>query len=169
MKTDWSERVGVCKERFTTQQMEHIRDEIQPHIEQPVLEVGCGTMEMKDRFDEYVGMDFTPEFEPDVIGDAQSIPFDQNTFSTVMTKNVLQHVEYWQLAVSQCFEVARDRVVFTERIHEGSTYVISEEPVLRRRFDPDHLMDVMESYSLKVIRYDCGTDERLGIFVGLVQ
>ena len=163
--TPWSDRVDVCRKQFASDRNDKIREQIACLVtELPVMEVGCGTQRLR-RFvgGAYVGVDFTPEFDPDIVADAQELPMPDNDVPVVVTKNVLQHVPDWEAAVSECHRVARERVIHAERTHDGTTTIVADEPVLRRRFNPDEFAAAMHG---TVTRYPCEADDRLTIFVG---
>jgi len=125
-----------------------------------VLEVGAGTQELKKHLDcDYVSCDFEPGFRPDVVGDAHYLPFRNNAFDTVVTKNVLQHVSGWRKALREILRVG-ENVLLAERVWNEPTRVISETPVLRRRFNPQDLLDEIGDAEFKISE----ADDRLGLF-----
>jgi ubiquinone/menaquinone biosynthesis C-methylase UbiE len=169
MKTQWSDRIEECEEQFSTERNDEIRVQIQDLvIHLPVLEVGCGTQELK-RFipdGEYIGLDLTPEFEPDIVGDAQDLPLPDDRYPTVVTKNVLQHVPDWKEAISECARVSRMRTIHVERTHESPTDVTHKEPVLRRRFYPADFLETMKEEYDSAHMGPCYADGRLTVFRG---
>jgi len=133
-----------------------------------VLEVGCGTQELRKYLDcDYVGMDFEPRFNPCVVGDAHNLPFKDDAFDTVVTKNVLQHCESWEGALSEIMRVARKRIVLAERTWEKPTEVlfVDESGVIRRRFNRVDLIEILREWgeaSFKLSR----ADNRVGLYLG---
>lgn len=59
-----------------------------------VLEVGAGHYEHRGLFprQELVTFDADPEQEPDVVGDAHALPFDDGSFGAALAISVLEHV-----------------------------------------------------------------------------
>lgn len=172
--TPWSGRVDECREQFSSERNEAIRQEIVEHVEStPVVDVGCGTGELKEHIGgEYIGVDLTPEFDPDIVGDATDLPFGDNHVPTVVVKNTLQHIPDWRAAVAECCRVAADRVVVVERTHELPTEIVAEEPCLRRRFQPVDLVTAVGDYTRPTgtaTLHDCETDDRLSIVVGNIR
>jgi SAM-dependent methyltransferase len=63
--------------------------------EPSVLDVGCGEKPYADLFDNchYVGLNYgTDAASPDVVGDAQSLPFADCSFDIVFSTQVIEHV-----------------------------------------------------------------------------
>jgi len=170
LKTPWSNRIPECRKRFSSARNEKIRQEMVNLMDNPdsVLEVGCGTQESRRHLNcNYVGLDFEPRFEPDVIGDAHDLPFGDNAFGTVVTKNCLQHCRGWKRALSEIMRVAEKRIVLAERTHNGPTRVVfaNRNGMVRRRFNKGDLIKALEGWgeaSFKLSK----TDNRVGIYLG---
>jgi len=133
-----------------------------------VLEVGCGTQELRKHLDcDYVGLDFEPRFEPNVVADARNLPFGDNAFDVVATKNCLQHCRGWRRALSEIMRVAEKRIVLAERTWEKPTRIVlvNENGVIRRRFNRADLMEILKEWgeaSFKSSR----ADNRVGLYLG---
>jgi len=126
-----------------------------------VLEVGCGTQELKKHLDcNYIGLDFEPGFEPDIVADARNLPFKDNAFDTVATKNLLQHLPFYEKAISEIIRVASKDIVLAERVWNRPTRIVSKTPMLRRRFNPRDLLDELGDAEFKISE----SDGRLGLF-----
>lgn len=68
-----------------------------PKLEGRLIDVGCGLQPYRNllgpRVSEYVGVDRPgPLCHPDVEGDALALPFDDETFDSLMSTQVLEHV-----------------------------------------------------------------------------
>lgn len=167
MTTEWSNRTSECAERFSTQRNARLREELVEQVDRtPVLEVGCGTQYLADHIDgEYLGMDITQEFGPDVVGDGRWLPFKTDATPTVVTKNAIQHIDMWKSAIRECHRVASSRVVFMERTTGSDTHRTSHSrlDIYKWRFNPDDFMDALPG---SVTHMGSGVDYRLSIFVG---
>jgi len=133
-----------------------------------VLEVGCGTQELRKHLDcDYVGLDFEPGFEPDVIADARNLPFRDDAFDTAVTKNVLQHLPSYRRALSEMMRVARKQIVLAERTWEKPTKVVSvnESGVIQRRFNKEDLMSALKGWGEASFK-SSGADNRVGLYLG---
>jgi len=135
-------------------------------VEGPVLEVGAGTKELKKHIGDrrYIAVDFTPEFEPDILANAENLPFSDDSFENVCTKNALQHVERWEKALSEITRVASRRIVLAERVHDAPTKIIlvNENGVIRRRFNASDLIRPLREFG--EIKFNLSkADDRVGI------
>jgi SAM-dependent methyltransferase len=76
-----------------------------------VLDVGCGMQPYRAWMDpsvRYTGLDREgPRSRPDVIGTADALPFDRDTFDAVLSTQVLEHVPDPALALRECARVTR--------------------------------------------------------------
>jgi len=167
LKTPWSDRIEDCREQFSSQRNEKIRQEIVEKLgDGAVLEIGCGTQELEKHLGNrrYVGVDLTPEFKPHVLADAHHLPFRDNSFSNVCTKNCLQHTEDYQQALREVVRVARDTVVLAERVHDAPTKVVfvNENGVIRRRFNASDLIRPLREFG--GVKFNLSeADDRVGI------
>jgi len=132
-----------------------------------VLEVGCGTMKLRKLLDcDYIGLDFEPRFKPDVVADAHYLPFRDNTFDMVVTKNCLQHLSSYQKALSEIMRVVSKRIVLAERTWEKPTKVfVDENGVIRRRFNKADLMDALKNWGEVSFKLS-EADSRVGLYLG---
>jgi len=133
-----------------------------------VLEVGCGTMELKKHLDcNHVGLDFEPRFGPNVIGDAHNLPFKDDAFDAVATKNCLQHCRGWKRVLSEIMRVAEKRIVLAERTWEKPTRIVlvDENGVIRRRFNKADLMEILKEWG-KASFKSSRADNRVGLYLG---
>jgi len=165
-KTPWSRRVSQCKQQFGDRRNEEIRKEMVEHlVDGAVLEVGAGTKELKKHLScDYVGLDFTPEFDPDVLGNAENLPFSDDSFENVCTKNCLQHVEDWKRALNEIVRVASRRIVLAERVHNAPTKIVlvNENDVIRRRFNASDLICPLREFG--EVKFNLSkADDRVGI------
>lgn len=166
MKTPWSNRVDECRALFAREREQKIRQEIVEKLTDGlVLEVGCGTKELKKhlRNHEYIGLDLTREFKPTIQADAHMLPFRSSSIPNVCTKNVLQHLSDYRKALAEIIRVSSDTVVLAERIHNQPTRIIHVKPVLRRRFNPADLTKLLKKHG-KVEFNISRNDRRIGIF-----
>lgn len=77
-----------------------------------LLDVGCGRKPYKDTYfsgaTSYVGLDFaTPTNQPDVVGSALDIPFEDGCFDTVVSTEVLEHVPDPLRALREMFRITK--------------------------------------------------------------
>jgi SAM-dependent methyltransferase len=76
-----------------------------------VLDVGCGRKPYRDiiepKCDQYIGMDIEKKDTVDVVGDAQKLPFDDQSFDVVVAFQLMEHLPEPNQFLSECYRVAR--------------------------------------------------------------
>jgi len=77
-----------------------------------LLDVGCGRKPYRDTYfagaESYVGVDFaTPNSQPDVVGSALDLPFEDRRFDTVVSTELLEHVPDPLRALSEMHRVLK--------------------------------------------------------------
>jgi len=167
LRTPWSNRIESCRKQFSSKRNQKIRQEIVEKLgDGAVLEIGCGTQELEKHLGNrrYVGVDLTPEFEPDVLANAENLPFPDDSFENICTKNCLQHVDGWERALNEIIRVASGRIVLAERVHDALTKIIlvDKNGVIRRRFNPGDLIRPLREFG--EVKFDLSkADERVGL------
>jgi len=163
VSTPWTGRTDELMDRFSGSQHEDVRREMASMMDSPkkVLNVGCGPNYLKKHLDcECVGLDFEAEWpDADIIADARNIPFPKNSFHYCTTKTVLQHIPNWRKALREILRVG-ENVLLAERVWNRKTEIVYREPVLRRRFNPQDLLDEIGDAEFKISE----ADGRLGLF-----
>jgi len=132
------------------------------HREWKLLDAGCGTGLLFQYLplmfqNNYYGIDYTPEmielchtkypeikdrFKQANIIYADQIPKKANI---IITQNVIQHNDLWQIAMMNLINRAKDVVIFCERTHDEHTVKVSDDPP-RWRFNIDDFKDAMEFF-----------------------
>jgi len=167
-KTSWSKEGKVeYLDRIWTQpeeipeyrrmMIEEITKILNNHRTFTLLDAGCGTgllyHYLPEMFKEnYVGIDFTPEmveycrekypygkFENVDIKYSKLVPYAD----IIVTQNVIQHNDYWQIVLANLINKARYAVIFCERTHDEHTVKVGEDPT-RWRFNYEDFKDLME-------------------------
>lgn len=105
------------------------------------LEIGGGIGQFKSRFPEVIATDIQSAPWLDVVTDAQSLPFPDNSISNIVMVDVLHHIEFPVLFLREAARVLRPggRCIMVEpAITWGSSLfyrLVHQEPV-RMRADP---------------------------------
>jgi ubiquinone/menaquinone biosynthesis C-methylase UbiE len=112
--------------------------------EDRILDVGaCDSVMWAEQGFNVTSMDIERDpsrgINPDVVGDAQAIPFPDKTFDVVVMAEVLEHLDNPMKAVEEAIRVAKRAVVITvplEKIWPSSLYPGSN-PAHKRYWTPD--------------------------------
>lgn len=76
-----------------------------------VLDLGSlninGTLRQLFNNCEYVGVDIAPGKDVDVISKAHEAPFEESSFDTVISAEMLEHDEYWELSLAKMYDVLK--------------------------------------------------------------
>ena len=86
-------------------------------------------------------------------------PYPKNSFHYCTTKTVLQHIPNWRKALREILRVG-ENLLLAERVWNRETEIVYREPVLRRRFNPQDLLDEIGDAEFKISE----ADDRLGLF-----
>ena len=83
-----------------------------------VLDIGCSEQKLKKYLPSscnYIGLDYPDTADalyktrPSIYGDAQQLPFTNNTFDTISFLEVLEHLPNPQAAVKECYRVLKPK------------------------------------------------------------
>jgi SAM-dependent methyltransferase len=121
-----------------------------------LLDCGCGNRPYGPWYaplvKESVGLDAAPSEHIDVIGFADSLPFAQSSFDTVLCTEVLEHVTDAERAAAELFRVAKPggHVLVTVPY----LYPTHEAPYDNRRFTHFGLQSLLERAGFDVVSVD---------------
>ena len=100
---------------YIYQPMSHLLKEtlegFSPYFKGKVLDVGSGGFDRSSEFfgdvTEHIRMDISEEIKPDFIGSIYEIPFDGDTFDTVLCTQVFEHLAFPHKAAPELFRVLK--------------------------------------------------------------
>lgn len=86
-----------------------IKDKLDKMIScRKVYDIGGGSKSRhRHLFKEYIVVDVNPEHKPDVVGDIQNLPFEDNSIGGILCFSVLEHVENPILAAKELYRVLK--------------------------------------------------------------
>lgn len=63
-------------------------------VEGPTLEIGCGSGNFKEYYQDAISMDIAHIPWLDIVADGQCLPFRENSFSNIVMIDLIHHIEY---------------------------------------------------------------------------
>lgn len=122
-----------------------------------VLEIGGGRRERYTK--NSITLDMRSNFEPDILASGYNLPFKNNVFDTIVSMEVLEHLEKPQSFANEIYRVLKPNGVFfltTRFIHEihGEDYFRYTKLSLETLFKKFRVVNVEEQgSSLSVLSY----------------
>lgn len=132
--------------------------EIAEYIHGQVLDVGCGNSEIKKFISEncnYIGLDYyytSVEWyksEPDLYGDAQSLPLKSESIETVVLLDVLEHLPGTEECLSEIHRVLTEKGLLILQV--PYVYPVHDAPLDFYRWTRFGLNRLLEKYRFKVV------------------
>lgn len=120
-----------------------------------ILDVGCGFKPwkqiLKENF-EYIGLDPDPSCNPDIVGNAEDLPFPSDYFDGLIYSEVLEHVIDLSKSISEMKRIAKNNAlvfisvpfVFPEH---GNDYRRITRDYFKKEFRKDEILYFNESNS----------------------
>jgi len=188
MKTPWSRNIYRLDKMWRKPGCRFYRKTIRDKIvelmkpNEKLLDVGCGSGILYEYLPpeirrNYIGVDFTPEFielckkrYPEgnwKIEDVRNLSFPDNSFYLVNSTTVLQHILEWKDAAKEFVRVSKKYVISTCRTHNMRTQIVAKKPVLRRRFNPQDIINFYSQYGNVTWQWVRNTDGKklLGMYI----
>jgi len=113
-----------------------------------ILDIGAGEYSRyKDffDFDEYIKMDVSEGDNVDVIGNVESIPFEDSTFDAVICTQVFEHLKHPQISAKEVF-----------RVLKSGGYLLVTIPQMNELHEEPNDFFRYTNYGLKVVFEDVG-------------
>jgi SAM-dependent methyltransferase len=110
---------------FTEEVLRRYLAKAAPYLTGRLLDVGCGRKRYKDLFQctDYIGLESMTNFTPDVVGDVRILPFATGSIDSVLSNQVLEHVDDTMAAMAELSRVLKPggylciTVPFIGRLH----------------------------------------------------
>lgn len=125
-------------------------EEASRYVKGKLLDVGCGDKPyysiLAPKVIEYLGLDLD---KGDIIGSATKIPFKTETFDTVLSTQVIEHLEQPELMISEVYRVLKKNGHFI--LTAPLLWCLHEEPNDFFRFTKYSLKKILEKKGFKII------------------
>jgi len=115
-----------------------------------VLDVGSAGGRNKEYFPNSLTVDLFPDNKPDVVADAHDLPFPNTSYSTIVCKEVLEHVKRPQVVIDQFHRILTPggKLILSTRF----MFPIHEAPHDGYRFTKYALLDLFKDWNdVKII------------------
>ncbi len=71
----------------------------------PILDIGAGSTDYKDIFPNRTTLDIDPARKPDIVGDAEKLPFKDASWDAIICSEVFEHLPHPEKVVSELWRV----------------------------------------------------------------
>lgn len=115
-----------------------VRDHIVEANHKSLLDVACGPAIDFESYEgkiNYTGLDMTPEFlekapkgMTKVVGSIEKIPLKDNYADVVVARAILEHLNYYEIAIDECIRCATKEVVVVFYKKPGEEDVLTQMP-----------------------------------------
>lgn len=125
------------------------------------LDIGCADSPYSSHFSNRVGFDILPGRGVDVVGDAHSLPFEDNKFDQIVCTEVLEHMHTPQQGISEMHRVLKGggKIVLTTRF----IFPLHDTPGDYFRFTKYGLKHLFKGWKSVEIHEEVNTTETLGV------
>lgn len=136
------------------------------YIKGSILDIGAGKSDRYSDFFEktkYTRLDNNPDFNPDIIADAQAIPLEDESFDSIVSTQTLEHLPEPQKAIKEFYRLLKKdgyaliTVPFFNEIHD--------EPYDYWRFTKFSLEKIFKEAGFKIVELE----QTGGFFAVLAQ
>lgn len=123
-----------------------------PYIRGAVLDIGCGEKKYADLFkiERYISVELAVKFRPDIIANGEALPFSSETFDSILSTQVLEHVRDLDKFMLEVIRVLKQggyfviTVPFIGRLHNiPNDYLRFSEFGIRNIFNKYGLSSIM--------------------------
>jgi len=96
------------------------------------LNIGSG----KKTSPQTINLDISPKFCPDIVADLNhSLPFSNNTFSSITGTHVLEHVDDLIFTLNELYRIAQPNAILNFEVPHQDSLMASADPTHKRHFN----------------------------------
>jgi ubiquinone/menaquinone biosynthesis C-methylase UbiE len=119
-----------------------------------VLDIGAGGDDHRTHFPNRVTLDIDPSRHPDIVGDAQALPFPDESFDGVLCSEVFEHIPDPRKAVAEMYRVLKSDgvLILTTRF----AFPVHDAPGDYWRFTPYALRMLFAQWDILEIEAETG-------------
>jgi len=146
--------------------------DLSPYIHGKCLDVGCGSKPYEALFkncDEYIGIEVSTDialssFKPDFFYDGKEFPFESNSFDSVVSFEVLEHVKDPDIYISEIFRALKPDGLLMLTV--PFSWIEHEKPFDYRRFTQKGIENflLLRGFEIKFSKKTTG-----GIYASLIN
>jgi len=127
------------------------------------LDIGSGSSLHADYFPNSLGLDIARSRNPDIIGDAHSLPFRDGSFDCILCTEVLEHLREPQKAINEMRRVLRDggKLILTTRF----IFPLHDTPDDFYRFTKYGLRYLLRDWDIIEIREETDTIGSIAVLI----
>ncbi len=127
------------------------------------LDIGCADSPYARTFSNRVGFDALPGVGVDVVGDAHTLPFPDQSFEQILCTEVLEHLHTPQIAIGEMFRVLKSggTLILTTRF----IFPIHDAPGDYYRFTKYGLKHLFRGWDIISLNEESSTMGTLGVLL----
>lgn len=127
------------------------------------LDLGCANSPYSQYFPHRVGFDVVPGVGVDVLGDAHSLPFEDNKFDMVLCTEVLEHLHSPHVAIAEMNRVLKvgGMLILTTRF----IFPLHDTPNDYFRYTKYGLQHLLREWQILELREEVGTQETIAVLL----
>ena len=131
--------------------------------EEKVLDIGSSKGDHLEYFPNRTSLDIDPARNPDIVGDAEKLPFDDNSFGVIVCSEVFEHIPDTHQAVREMRRVLKPGglLVLTTRF----AFPVHDAPGDFWRFTPYGLEKMFDGWDILEVTTETNSFETLAVLL----
>lgn len=129
----------------------------------PVLDIGAGSTQYADIFPNRTTLDIDSSRRPDIVGDAEDLPFQDASFGVVICSEVFEHLKHPERAAAEIHRVLKPggTLVLTTRF----AFPVHDSPGDYWRFTPYGLSLLFDGWDILALEAETDAFETIAVLL----